>query len=262
MVQYLATYVDVVMNYNPAIFPEDNASGGTFCDKDEDKFPVKFAKKSFGVKVDQRREGILKAKEAVTLQSCTYLNLWVYVPTETILKGTVPSLRFRVADNSGSTYNVYVNVDWTEWKLVTIPLSEFKISMVSHYLPRQWLLSFATIVDFFSNDGLIFQVLQKFGMPDINYLGSEKYLRSIYVTTNIWQNIGWNSIIYLSALAMVDVELYEAADIISSYVYRMGIGGARYSYLAAVSIFQSVMNIVFLYMANTISKKYNEATLF
>jgi len=128
VVQYLATYVDVVMNYNPAIFPEDNASGGTFCDKDEDKFPVKFAKKSFGVKVDQRREGILKAKEAVTLQSCAYLNLWVYVPAETILEETVPRLWFRVAVNSGSTYSVYVNVDWTGWKLVTIPFSELKTS--------------------------------------------------------------------------------------------------------------------------------------
>jgi len=193
-----------------------------------------------------------------------------------------------------------------------------KFVQTTTYLPHfiSTVVICGMIVDFFSNDGLISQVLQMFGMPDINYLGSKKYFRSVYVITNIWQNIGWNSIIYLSALAMVNMELYEAADIdgaswfqkiihvtlpgimdtiiimlilrigqllnvgyekiillyspatysvadiISSYVYRMGIGGARYSYSAAVSIFQSVVNIVLLYIANTISKKYNETALF
>ena len=114
---------EVVVNYNSKLF---SATGGTFGET-----PVKFAEQSFGVKVDQRREGIFTAEGTVTLQSCAYLNMWVYVPAETIPEGTLPRLRFRVGDNSTgteNTYSVYVNVDWTGWKLLTIPFSELRDS--------------------------------------------------------------------------------------------------------------------------------------
>ena len=37
--------------------------------------------------------------------------------------------------------------------------------------------------------------------------------RTIYVASDIWQNCGWNSIIYMAALSSIDQELYEAAAI-------------------------------------------------
>ncbi|MBP3361148.1 MAG: sugar ABC transporter permease [Clostridia bacterium] len=55
---------------------------------------------------------------------------------------------------------------------------------------------------------------------------------------------------------------YETADIISSYVYRTGIGGARYSYSSAVGLFQSVVNFIILIAANGISKKIKGNSLF
>lgn len=54
----------------------------------------------------------------------------------------------------------------------------------------------------------------------------------------------------------------ETADIISSYVYRMGIGGARYSYSAAVGLFQSVINFIILITANGVIKKISGSSLF
>ena len=141
--------------------------------------------------------------------------------------------------------------------------------------------------------------------------------RTIYVSTDIWQGIGWGSIVYISALSAIDAEQYEAAvldganrfqqalhitlpgimptiitmllmrvgkvmsvgyekiillynpntyetaDVISSFVYRYGLGGAQdYSYSAAVGLFSSVVNLIILVGANTLSRKISETSLF
>lgn len=172
------------------------------------------------------------------------------------------------------------------------------------------------IVDFFSRDGIVTRFLALFGCPVTDYMGEAKFFKSIYVGTNIWQNFGWNSIIYLAAISGIDQELYEAAridgakrmrqtihitipgiagtiilmlvlrlgsvlsigaekivllynsgtyetaDVISSYVYRMGISGARYSYSAAVGMFQSIVNFAVLVTANAVTKKLSGSSLF
>lgn len=172
------------------------------------------------------------------------------------------------------------------------------------------------IVDFFGKSGIITNVLSFFTGTRVNYLSEAKYFRSIYISTNIWQNIGWDSIIYLAALAGIDVQLYEAAcidgagrfrqlinitipgimptvlimfilcigqllsvgyekiillynagtyetaDVISSYVYRVGVVSARYGYSAAVGLFQSVINFALLVTANAISKRTSGTGLF
>ncbi|MCK9479091.1 MAG: ABC transporter permease subunit [Firmicutes bacterium] len=69
------------------------------------------------------------------------------------------------------------------------------------------------IADFFSADGLVTKFLVVLGGEKVNYLGDAKYFRSVFVGTNIWQGIGWNSIIYMAALSGVDAQLYEAAVI-------------------------------------------------
>ncbi len=48
---------------------------------------------------------------------------------------------------------------------------------------------------------------------------------------------------------------YETADIIATYVYRMGIGSGNYSYATAISLFQGLINLVLLTVANKVSKK-------
>lgn len=67
------------------------------------------------------------------------------------------------------------------------------------------------IRNFVASDGLINQVGQIFGMEATNLLMKKEYFRSIYIISDIWQNIGWDSIIFLAALASVDRELYDAA---------------------------------------------------
>lgn len=69
------------------------------------------------------------------------------------------------------------------------------------------------ITDFFSTEGIITKILAALGGEQINYLGDPAYFRSIYVWTNVWQGIGWGSIVYLAAISGIDQELYEAAVI-------------------------------------------------
>lgn len=69
------------------------------------------------------------------------------------------------------------------------------------------------LVDFLSRDGLINDVIALFGYNRTAFLGDSGWFRTIYIASNIWQNVGWSSIIYLSAMASIDPSLYEAARV-------------------------------------------------
>lgn len=171
------------------------------------------------------------------------------------------------------------------------------------------------VVDMVSTDGVITHVLTYFGMKPHNLLTVGSLFTPIYVLSDIWQNIGWGTIIYLAALTNISMELYEAAeidgagrlrkiinvtlpgitptivtllimrvgaimsvgwekiillynpaifdraDVISSFVYRNGLLNANYSYSAAVGLFNSIINAILLFIANFVSRKLNETSL-
>ncbi len=168
------------------------------------------------------------------------------------------------------------------------------------------------VKDYCQSNGLFSMLLG----TNKNYLTDSSYFYLIYVISDIWQFVGWNSIIYLAALSGIDQEQYEAAridgagrfkqilhitipgiaptivvlfilrmgnvlnvgfekvlllyteatydvaDVISTYVYRRGILKADYSYGAAVGLFNSVVNVIFLVSTNYMSKKFNQGGLF
>lgn len=67
---------------------------------------------------------------------------------------------------------------------------------------------------FITDTGIITSFLNSLGLvPKSDLLGIKEYFVPIYVISGIWQEIGWGSIIYLSALSGVSQELYEAASI-------------------------------------------------
>lgn len=165
------------------------------------------------------------------------------------------------------------------------------------------------VLTFVSSEGMINSLLGFFGVEKIPFMTQPKYFYSIYTISGIWQNLGWNSIIYMAALSSIDMELYEAAridgagrwkqtlhvtlpgisstiilllimrigslvsvgyekimllynpsiyetaDVISTYVYRRGLLDRDYSYSAAVGIFNSIINMIFLWTANKMSNK-------
>lgn len=65
--------------------------------------------------------------------------------------------------------------------------------------------------EFSASDGLFNAVGGLLGGEKLNYLTSAKYYRTIYVGSGIWKQMGWGSIIYLSALSAIDPSLYESA---------------------------------------------------
>ena len=171
------------------------------------------------------------------------------------------------------------------------------------------------IKQFTLTDGLINGIIEFFGMERVPMLQMPRLFRPIYIISDIWQGIGWGCIIYLSALAAIDVQLYDAAsidgcgrfrkmlsvtvpgisptiiillilrlgrvltigfekilllynpavystaDVISTYVYREGLINANWSYAASVGLFNSVVNLIFIIVANRISRKVSETSL-
>lgn len=69
-------------------------------------------------------------------------------------------------------------------------------------------------------------------------------------------NVGFEKIILLYSPIT-----YETADVISSYVYRQGFEVQDWSYSTAVGLFNSVINFALVIMANTISRKVNDTSL-
>ncbi len=163
--------------------------------------------------------------------------------------------------------------------------------------------------------GLINQIIGAFGFKPINFLMEAGWFRTVYVTSEVWQGIGWGSIIYLAALTSIDPQTYEAAemdganrwkqtwhvtlpgltpaiaillllnvgsileigfekvfllynpstyataDIISTYVFRMGIVGGNFSYGAAVDIFMGLISLVLVTGANYTSRRLADTSL-
>jgi putative aldouronate transport system permease protein len=69
------------------------------------------------------------------------------------------------------------------------------------------------IISFTAKSGAINDIIALFGGQRVAFLLFPQYFRSIYVSSSIWQGVGWGSIIYLAALSGLDPALYEAAEI-------------------------------------------------
>ena len=185
------------------------------------------------------------------------------------------------------------------------------------YLPHfiSLIVVVGMITDFSMTSGLFNDIIVFFGGERSPLLQNPALYRTIYVLSDIWQQVGWGSIIYLSALSGVDAQLYDAAsidgagrfqkllhvtlpgimptiitmlilrignlmsigyektillynpstydtaDIISSYVYRVGLLEQGWSYSTAIGLFNSVINLILLVLANKLSKKLADTSL-
>ena len=68
--------------------------------------------------------------------------------------------------------------------------------------------------------GIVNVALTALGLPESNFLGSPLWFPHIYVWTNIWQNMGYATIIFLAALSAVDPELHEAARVDGATIWQ------------------------------------------
>jgi len=70
------------------------------------------------------------------------------------------------------------------------------------------------VINFLSpSSGIINILIEKIGFERIYFLIKPEYFRGIFVSMNIWQDAGFNSIVFIAALSAIDQQLYEAARI-------------------------------------------------
>ena len=83
------------------------------------------------------------------------------------------------------------------------------------YLPHfiSMVIICGMIQEFCASKGIITSILVFFGMERQNLLQVPEFYRAIHLLSGLWQNIGWGTIIYLSAITSIDQEQYEAAEI-------------------------------------------------
>ena len=83
------------------------------------------------------------------------------------------------------------------------------------YLPYfiSWVVVANILFTMLGNEGLVNEVLRALGVKPVSFLGEGKYFWAVLTLTNVWKGVGWSSIIYLSAIAGIDQELYQAGTV-------------------------------------------------
>ncbi|MDF2836164.1 MAG: binding-protein-dependent transport system inner rane component [Paenibacillus sp.] len=83
------------------------------------------------------------------------------------------------------------------------------------YLPHfiSWVILGAILTDMLGSKGIVNTTLTAMGFDSIFWLGDGDWFRFTVVVSDIWQNFGFNTIVFLAALSGVNPSLYEAAEV-------------------------------------------------
>lgn len=189
------------------------------------------------------------------------------------------------------------------------------LSFAPHFISVVVVVSMMNIM-FAPSNGWVNKLITSTGAKEVLFMTRSEYFRTMYVASGIWQDMGFNAIVYIAALAGVSPELHEAAivdgaskirrlihidipcilptvtimfilsvgnlfsvgyekaylmqgglntevsEIISTYVYKVGLQSAQYSFSAAVGLFNSVVNLILLLAVNTLARRMSDVSLF
>ncbi|MDR2750435.1 MAG: ABC transporter permease subunit [Clostridiales bacterium] len=186
------------------------------------------------------------------------------------------------------------------------------------YIPHffSWIVvagMFMTILS--TSNGLVNNLISALGGTPIKFLTSAKWFRSVLVFSAGWKELGWNAIVFIAAIAGIDQEMYEAAnldgagrlrtiwsvtlpailptiilmfilrtgsileagteqilamynpvvysvaDVIGTYVYRVGLGKMDYSFSTAVGLFNSLAGLILVMSGNALSKRFTGSSI-
>lgn len=86
------------------------------------------------------------------------------------------------------------------------------VSYAPHFISTVVVVSMITLFLSPSN-GVVNKLIEACGGDAVYFLGEPKYFIPVYIISNVWQSLGWSSIIYISALSNVSNEVMEAAYI-------------------------------------------------
>ncbi|WP_426252028.1 ABC transporter permease [Paenibacillus pabuli] len=164
-------------------------------------------------------------------------------------------------------------------------------------------------------NGSINGLVSFFTGDSIPFMQRAEWFRTIYITSEVWQGMGWGAILYLAALTTIDDSLYEAAridganrwkqtihvtipgilptivtllilnmgnflavgfekilllynpliyetsDVISTYLYRVGLQSSNFSYATAIGLFESIIGLILVFSVNAISRRLTQRSL-
>ena len=85
------------------------------------------------------------------------------------------------------------------------------VSYMPHFISL--VIACSMVKNFCAYDGIVNWIIAKLGMQPFSILQEPKAFKYVYVISNIWQEMGWNSILYIAALTGINEELYEAASL-------------------------------------------------
>ena len=192
-----------------------------------------------------------------------------------------------------------------------------KFVQTASYLPHflSMVIVAGMILQLTAISGSINTIVEFFTGEKINFIQQAEWFRTIYITSEVWQGMGWGAILYLAALTTIDESLYEAAkidganrwkqtihitipgilptivtllilnigsflavgfekilliynpltyqtsDVLSTYLYRVGLESSNFSYATAIGLFESLIGLVLVLTANGISRKLTERSL-
>lgn len=122
------------------------------------------------------------------------------------------------------------------------------VSYLPHFL--SWVIVSGFVVSMLSTDnGSVNILLEKMNLikEPINFLSIPEYFWGILVTTGLWKEIGFSSIVYLAAVAGVDPHMYEAADMD---------GASKFRQIFTITL-PSIMPVVIIFMILAIGNLLN-----
>ncbi|NQX58720.1 ABC transporter permease [Paenibacillus qinlingensis] len=107
------------------------------------------------------------------------------------------------------------------------------------YMPHflSWVIVGGIIIGLLSpTTGIVNQVMGWFHIESIYFMGESSYIRSILIGSGIWKDSGWGTIIYLAAIAGINPDLYEAAEIDGAGRFRQVMSITLPSILPTITI--------------------------
>ena len=183
-----------------------------------------------------------------------------------------------------------------------------KIIQTISYLPHfiSWVIIAGIMKNLLSLNGPVNHIIETLGGEKIYFLTKSEAFVPIILVSDIWQTMGWSSIIFLAAIAGISPELYEVAqidganrikcmryitlpsimpvvtimfilrigrilnagfdqifnlyspivydvaDIIDTYVYRVGLVDIDFSYSTAIGLFKNVVGVILMLTVNAV----------
>lgn len=83
------------------------------------------------------------------------------------------------------------------------------ITYLPHFL--SWVVLASVVVNMFSLDGTVNQILTSIGLSKMNFMGSNTLFQPLIIGTEVWKEFGYGSIVYLASITAIDPGLYESA---------------------------------------------------